>query len=292
MSSSGEPRRRLDLGTAFAEGLSLAVSRNGLVFVAAFFALEAVTVLLAISGAVYLPLDQAAGVGVPSGLPVGATLPSAGLIVAEALSTVFTALVSIPLTIVATRTFVAGETGRIPDDYLFHRLGRATLSGVLASLLIVGGLAVLFGVGFGGLFVLDAYHEQLGPVAIVGTLVAIAGVVVVGFVAIVLHVLFVNHEIAVRDRGLRDALGGSWALVRSNRVRMSVFVVLVVVIGLLVRPDGGSAAGNALHPLSTGRLLVGTVLYSILWVAMTAVLARAYRQLSPDDAVRSGTIGD
>lgn len=291
MSSGDGSPRRLDLRDAFSEGLSIAASRNGLVFVAAFFALEAVTVLLYTSGSLYLPLDQPTVVGEPSNLPVGTPLPSTETIVSEALTSGFTILLSIPLSIVAIRTFVVGATERIPEDCLSHRLGRATLSSVGAFVLIVGGLAVLFGAGFGGLFVLDAYHDQLGPVAIVGTLVLIAGVVVVGSSTVVIHVLFVTHEIAVRDRGLREALAGSWALARGNRVGLLVLAVLLIVVSELVRWGGTSSAGGALDPLSATLMFVRTVLYSTLWVATTAVIARAYRQLSPDDAVRSGTFG-
>lgn len=281
MSSNGDSRRRLDLRDAFAEGLSLAASRNGLVFVAAFFVLEGLTVLLSISGSLYLPLDQAVDVGGPSDLPVGTALSSTETIVAGRLSTGFTLLVSIPLTLVAIRTFVAGATDRIPQDCLFHRLGRATLSGVFAFLLIVGALAVLFAAGVGGVVLVDAFHEELGSVAVVLALVVIVGGVVGGFAAIVVHVLFVNHEIAVRGRGLRDALSGSATLVRGNRLRVFVLAALPIGIALFVRPGGRSVAGSGLDPRSAVLLLGATALYAVLSVTATAVLARAYRQLAP-----------
>lgn len=288
MSSIDSPPRRLDLRAAFSEGLSLAASRNGLVFVAAYVALEAVTVLLAIAGGVYLPLDQAAGVGGPPGLPVGRELPAVELFGASALTSGFALVVSIPLTIIAIRTFVVGATDRIPEASLSHRLGRATLSAVFAFVLVVFALGVLFGLGVGGLALLDSVHTPLGPLAIAIALVAIGGGVAAGFFGVVVHVFFVNHEIAVRDRGLRDALAGSWALASGERARVFVLAVLFVGVSVLVRPDGRPAAGGGLEPLAAALLLVRTVLYAVLWVALTAVVARAYRHLVPEDAVGAG----
>jgi len=71
--------------------------------------------------------------------------------------------------------------------------------------------------------------------------------------------------------------------------------VLGVVVSVLRGGVGWVSApafGGEISPLSLGLLLVGLVISAAFGVAATAVLARGYRQISPDDAVRSGSIGD
>lgn len=291
MSPADTSRRRLDVWDAFSDGLSLAASRNGLVLMLAFFAVQTVSLLLFVAGgSVYLPLDQAADVvGEPSGLPVGSDLSVAGTIGAMVLASGFSILVSTPLSIVAIRTFVVGATEHIPEDCLFHRLGRATLSGILATLL-VGALfiALLFG-GVAGLVLLVVSISipfGLGVIA-VGFLLLL-----VGFVVLWIHVLFLTHEIAVRDRGVFGAVRGSWATVRGNRWRVFALALLVAAINGGAGWAGSPGFENALGPLSLAALVLTAALSAIFGVATTAVLARAYRQLSPDDAVRSDSIGD
>jgi len=156
--SDASPPRRLDISGAFSDGLSLATSRNGLVLMVVFFAVETISVLLIIAGgSVHLPLDQAADVvGEQSGLPVGADLSVVASVGAILHASAFGVLVSMPVTMVAIRTFVVGATDLIPEECPFHRLGRATLSAVVAMVLVVvftfaiffaGPLAILLGVG-------------------------------------------------------------------------------------------------------------------------------------------------
>lgn len=280
MSGPDRGRPRLSLQAALSEGLSLAGSRNGLVLFTVYLALEVLTVLLTIAGSSYLPLDQAAGVGDPSALPVGETLPAIELSGASTLTFGFVLLFSVPLTIVAIRTFVVGATNRIPDVALFHRLGRATITGVAAALVIVVSLAAVFGAGYGCLYLVEAYSAQLGAIGTIAVLLAFVVGLPTGFFGIVVHVFFVHHEIAVRDRGLRDAVRGSWALVRGERVRVFLLVLAYVGVSVLVRPNGWPT-GEGLDPLAVALLLGRTTVYAGLWVVMTAVIARTYRQLAP-----------
>lgn len=292
MSEAEDARRRLDIWDAFSEGLSLATSRNGLLLMGAFFLVESVTLLLVFaSTAVYLPLDQAADVlGEPSGIPVGTDLSVIATVGATLLASAFGVLVSMPLSIIAIRTFVVGATDRIPDDCLFHRIGRATLSGILASLLVS---VLIIVVVFGGivLSILGAaalFEGWVGLVAIVlGVVVAI-----VAYVVIWLHVLFLTHEIAVRDRGVLGAFRGSWATVRGNRVRVFAIALVVTAVRGGVGWAGAPGFEGTAGLLSVPIVALALAVSAAFGVAATAVLARAYRQLSPDDAVRSGSIGD
>lgn len=292
MNGNEAASRRLDLWDVIAEGLSLATTRNGLVLMGAFFLVESVTLLLIFAGsAVYLPLDQAADVlGTPSDIPVGSDLSLIAEIGATVLAGAFGALLSMPLSIVAIRTFVVGATDRIPDDCLFHRIGRATLSAVVATLLVT---TLIFAIIFGGvvLSIFGAIVLLEGWVILVAIVLGIV-LAFVGYVAVWIHVLFLTHEIAIRDRGVVGAFRGSWATVRGNRLR--VFVLAVLVAG--VRGGVGWAATPGFEGtfglLSIPILAVALAITAALGVAGTAVLARAYRQLSTDDAVRSGAIGD
>lgn len=290
--SDGGPPRRLDIWDAFSEGVSLATARNGFVLMAVFFAVETISVLLIVAGgSLYLPLDQAGDVvGRQSALPVGAELSLVGSIGAILLASVFSILVSTPVTIVAIRTFVVGATDRIPDTCLFHRVGRATLSAVGAIVLtFVVFFAMFFGVPLLALLAVGWLLE--GWVAIAVLVAALLGLVV-GTAFVWIHLLFVTHEIAVRDRGVVGAFRGSWATVRGNRLRVFVLGALVAALRTGVGGATGPAFRGELGPLTLALLGIGLVVSAIFGVAAVAVMARAYRQISPDAAVRSDSIGE
>jgi len=284
------PTRRLDVWDALSEGLSLATSRNGLQLMVAFYVVEVLTVLLIIAGGIlYLPLDQAASaVGEQSALPVGDELSLVASFGAILLASAFGVLVSTPVTIVTIRTFVVGATEHIPEDCLFHRLGRATLSAVAAMVVV---MVVTFAIFLGGpiglvlgvLWLLDGW---IALVAIGFGLLALLGL----YVLVWLHFLFVTHEIAVRDRRVLGAFRGSVATVRGNRLRLFVLGAIVTAVQSGVGSASAPAFGGDFGPLALALLAVGLAVSSAFGVAATAILARAYRQISPDDAVRTGAL--
>lgn len=282
--------RRLDVWDALSEGLSLATSRNGLLLMAAFYAVEVLTVLLIVAGGImYLPLDQAASaVGEQSALPVGDELSLVASFGAILLASAFGVLVSTPVTVVTIRTFVVGATEHIPEDCLFYRLGRATLSAVGAMIVVS---LVTFAIFLGGPIGLLLGVAWLldGWVALVA--IALGLLFLLGLYVIVwLHFLFVTHEVAVRDRRVLGALRGSVGAVRGNRIRLFVLGAIVTAVqGGLGWVSAPAFQGN-LDPLTMGMLAVGLATSAVFGVAATAVLARAYRQVSPDDAVRADSL--
>ena len=109
----------LRIGRVLSDGISLARSRNGAVLAVLFFLVESLGLLLVLGvGTTYVPVDVGTGVAPGSEVAVGSELPALTAAAASTLAGVFTSILSVPLSIVAIRTFVGGRTESIPDDYL------------------------------------------------------------------------------------------------------------------------------------------------------------------------------
>lgn len=273
-----------DVVEAVTEGFSVALSRVGLLVMGAFFVVETVNVLLYLAaGSMYMPLDAPAGPLTPSTLPAGTELPGPTAVAAILVSGVFGTFVSVPVSIIAIRTFVAGARERIPDVCMFHRIGRATLSGVTATFLLM----VLFfslpavgvGLAIGFAIALD------GLVVIVGVILLV--VLLVGVLVMVwLHFLFLLHEIAVRDVGALTAFRGSWVTARRSRLRLFALAVVLVLVRMSVGYAVTPRFDGPLAVLDLGMLALSLVLSAMIGTIVVAVFARSYRQLSPDPTVR------
>jgi hypothetical protein len=269
----------LQIGEAVRDGLSLAASRNGAVLAALFFASETLGLLLLLgAGTMYVPVDVGTGLASGSELPAG-ELPAAASAVAMLLTGVFNSIVFVPISIIAIRTFVGGETERFPDAYLFRRIGRATLSGVLASF---AQAAILFGAFFGAALLSVGVLIALSGPAGIAVAILIGCLALVVFAVAWLHFLFFLHEIAVRDRGVVDAFRGSWDTVRGNRLELVILGGGVTITRMVVSQVG---APSPEFQLTVGRLVgssVWLVVSAVLGVAGVAIVASAYRQLRPD----------
>ena len=288
----------LRIGRVVSEGAALAFSRNGVVLSALFFLAESLGVLLIISvGTMYVPVDVGTGVTPGSQLAAGGELPALTAAAASMFAGLFTSVLTAPLSIIAIRTFVGGRTDRIPDNYIFDRIGRATFSGVIASFLQVGLMfAVVFGVVFAfflGLFAIGRLglsdHLSMAVLLLVGLVVLVGGAVL--FLTLLVHFLFVSHEISIRNRGVVDAFRGSWETVRGNRLRLAV---LAVVFGGVRGSFSSLAAPPVEGPISMFQLAltpVGMVLSAAIGVLVTAIFARTYRELRPDVSTEFETGG-
>lgn len=279
----------LRIGRVVSEGISLAISRNGAVLSVLFFLAESLGVLLVVSvGTMYVPVDAGTGVTPGSEIAAGGELPALTAAGASLLAGVFTSVITTPLSIVAIRTFVGGRTDTIPDEYVFDRIGRATFSGIAASFLQA---ALVFAVVFGtvlalflGLFAVGDLgvpdHLSLAALLLVVLAVTVGGAVLL--VTVMVHFLFLLHEISVRDRGVVGAFRGSWDTVRGNRLRVAG---LAVVLGGLRGGISTVAVPPIEGAMSTLRLAVTPVamaLTAIVGVVVTAIFARTYRELRPD----------
>jgi len=293
------------LRTALTDGLRLTFSRNGAVFVGLNAAAQLLSLLLvAVAAMRQLPLSTGVSLDPVAGVPIGQSLPTAATALTVGLATVFSAVVTTPITIITIRTFVDGATDRIPDVHLFGHLGRATARGLIASLVIGVFVVVAFllsfivpiALGFGIFF-------AVGAVAFIPDWIGIAGVVVVSFASFIatlcaallvyIHLLFVIHEISVRNRGVVDSLRGSWAVARGHRLRLGV--LSVGIIGVQSAASSVGTPNQITNPevaetLSTSipQLLflpVGVVVASFVTTFSAAVVARAYAEITGVDAV-------
>ncbi|MFP8954052.1 hypothetical protein ACLI4Z_13960 [Natrialbaceae archaeon A-arb3/5] len=261
------------------EGVSLAASRNGAVLAGFFIAAETLGLFLfLVAGTMYVPVDV--GTGLPSGseVPTG-ELSEPAMGVATLLTGVFTSVVTIPISLVAIRTFVGGETNGIPDAFIFRRIGWATAAGVVASF---AQSALLFAIPFGVLIGAIALVFVLsGTPLLIGWLVLL----VLGLAAVVvvwLHFLFLLHEIGVRDRGVVGAFRGSWATVRGNRLKLALLAAGLALIRL--------SAGFGAVPPADGEWTIFELVTMPIWLLLSgiigvfsaAIFARAYRTLRSD----------
>lgn len=117
-----------------------------------------------------------------------------------ALIAIVTGLLSLYLAVVAYRTFVSGETDRLPADAVGRRPLWALLN-VFVGYLVFG---ILVGIGF--------------------VLLIIPGI----FLLVALW--FFDVYVAVEDESFVDALGSSWALTSGNRFALFFLGVFVVII--------------------------------------------------------------
>jgi len=293
------------LRTAVTDGLGLAFSRNGAVFAGLNAAAQLVSLLLvAVAATQQLPVATGATLDPVAGVPIGESIPTALTALTVGLTTVFSAIVTTPITIITIRTFVDGATDSIPAVHLFGHLGRATVRGLGASLvigvLVIGGFLLSFlvpvGIGIGVHLVagqVGLLPEWLGIIAIV--LLSITSFVgmLVGALLLYVHLMFVMHEISVRNRSIVDSLRGSWDIARGHRLKLGVLSVGLILVQSTVSSVG---TPNQLSDPSFAQsfsssvpqlllLPIGVVITAFVTTLSAAIIARAYAEITAVDAV-------
>lgn len=264
----------LRIQQAVTEGISLAASRNGALLVVAVFLVDLIgAVVAAVATSGIIPLD--AGLWAP--MEVATTPPVRT--VAMSLAVVFNLLLALPVYILAIRLFVAGVTDGIPDAFLTDRIGRATLSGVGAtlvwSLLIVGiplGVGAATAIGYGVLTGTLATLFFWGGVL---TAVAATTVVAVAF-------FFILHEIGIRHRRLFGAFRGSYRIVRGQFGRVTLLLALFAGIYITLGWGATLIGDQPWTGLRLGMVVLSWLLAALAAVFTTAVVSCAYRQIHPE----------
>lgn len=190
-----------------------------------------------------------------------------------------------PVLVVADRTLVSQFTDYIPEEFVFHRLGWATVNSFFASLVLLISVsvitAVLFGLaGFGVVTMADqSLLEQL-----FGTSSGRALLIGIGFVLLLpgaflgVSLTFIGQEIAVKDKNVIEALVGSWRLARHNRLRLFVLVLFVFIFQMGFSFISGFAV---LIPAQIGAI-AGAAIFQIIWLS---IMAHAYVQLHNNDGM-------
>jgi hypothetical protein len=288
----------LRVRTALKNGLRRASTRNGLLLVGVYL-----VVSLLQGGLVYAVTTTVVPLGPPTvptvpgeagtvGPTPGSQLPALVSLQAALLMSFTGGLLTIPVQVIAHRTFVSERTDQVPDEFIFHRLGWATLNSFVGSwlvslaFLIVAGLCV--GVGFWGLF------SAAGPATtafLLGgwpgwVLLAVFGLVLlVPSVLLGVSLIFVGQEIAVRDKNAISALASSWRLTRGHRLRLLVLAVLPMIPQTLV--SFGLFA--VLPPVPAQFIALAET--GVVNIVVLAIMARAYVQTGDDDGAPSHRTG-
>lgn len=241
----------LNVSTVVREAAGRTISRNGVVFVAVFAALGALSAV--VTDSAFLLLDSLATevegaqpVDVPA--PLGVAMPGSVVLLLGLVWLLANAAASV----VAMRVLVSEHVDTVPDDLLSRRLTRATMSDIAAEIVA----AVLIGIGL--------------------LLLVVPGI----FLAVCFY--FSRPLIAVEDRGFVDALAESWRLSRGHRLRVFALLVIVVLVGFAV-----SVPTTLVSALFAGAPAVGSVLGIVLGAVTTvfglAVVARAFAHLREDE---------
>jgi hypothetical protein len=235
----------LSLGRTLRESVDRFASRAGLLLVAAYLLLM-IPYQLSINGLFEALLFR---IGVPDA-QVGLTYPAPTPVYGVAI--VVLLLLTSALSVVAVRTFVAGETGRIPREFYTRRMLWTTGN------LIVGGLA-------------------FGLIVFLGTL----ALVLPGIVAYV-GLVFMTMYVAAEDENFVVALKHSWQLARTDFLTVGLLVLVLVlgagVFGGVVGTLVGFAAVAAGVPQGVINLLTIVVVAPVSLFGL-ALLSTAFDHL-------------
>ena len=273
--------------SAFADGVPRIFRRSSWILIGAYLL---VTVLqdglIGMISTAVLPLgDSTALISARQMLTPGTQLPPIVAFLSFAIALFTGTLLTSPVLVVANRTLVSQFTDRIPEEFVLHRLGWATINSFLASLVIlvsIGMITVaLFGLTGWGLITI-ADQTLLGQLS--GTSLGQALLIGTSFVLLLpgaflgVSLTFVGQEIAVKDKNVIEALVGSWRLAQYNRLRL-----FVLVLGMFVAQISFSFASEFLQLISIQIIsVVGGVFFQIGWLS---IMARVYVQLHNRDEI-------
>lgn len=278
----------LSVRSTLADGFPRAFRRNGWILIGVYF-----LVSLLQGGLVWMVATTALPLGTVSPPPApggqvpnpGTQLPPLISVQAVLIATFTGGFLTVPVLVIANRALVSQFTDRIPEEFVFHRLGWATINSFLGSWvvsIVVGGLTVvLFGLAGWGLFTV-ADQAMFGY--LIGTwpgralLVGACLVLLLPGAFLGVSLIFVGQEIAIRDKNVLGAIVGSWRLARHNRLRLFVLALLPFVIQM----PFSFVVFEFLTPIPAQ--IVSVVETAIFQVVVVAIMARAYVQLYDNGA--------
>lgn len=284
----------LSVRSTLADGFPRAFRRNGWILIGVYF-----LVSLLQGGLVWMVATTALPLGTVSPPPApGGQVPSPGtqlpplISVQAVLIATFTGgFLTVPVTVIAIRTLVSQFTDQIPEEFVFHRLGWATVNSFLGTWLVsivVGILTiVLFVFASWGLF---AVVDQALLGYLIGTwpgralLVGACLVLLLPSAFLGVNLIFVGQEVAVKDKNVIGAIVGSWRLARHNRLRLFVLALLPFVIQMIF----SFGVFEFLPPVPAQ--IVSVVETAIFQIVVLAIMARAYVQSHEPDSSDVGRI--
>jgi hypothetical protein len=177
---------------------------------------------------------------------LGLTLPVSGTVAGVLLVGTFLATTAYFVVVARALTRPRAELSSFPRSLYTRRMGRATLSMLVGSVLIF--FAVMIGFAFlilPGIFLAACF-------------------------------LFFIFAVGAEDRGVIAALKRSWALARGNRLRLGAFVLVIGIAGGILGVPAAvfQAAGEPL----IGDLVTGFV-NSLMFTLVYGIMASMYVQL-------------
>lgn len=240
----------LSVGRALRDGLGRTFERGGLQLVAAFVVLRLASRVVTdtLNRANVAAASEVGGVGSgPLSVLAEAPTPFA---LAMGLGAAYLAFLAVAVVAEAVRIVAVRMLYREPADAVrgtdARRLATATVNGVVGGLLVVTLTAI-------GLALLVAPGVFLA----------------VSFV-------FVRQEIAVRDVGFVEAMGGSWDLARGHRLALAGLLAVLVLASL------GAVVVGVVAGLGSpaGAAVATAVVEGVVAVFGVASVTGAYRQLT------------
>lgn len=265
---------------ALKDGVPRAFKRNGLSLIGAYLLMA-----LFQGGLVYmvattvLPLG-AISPGSPGGQgpTPGGQLPPIIMFQAIGITALVGGILTVPVDVVANRTLVSQFTDRVPEEFVFYRMGWATLNVLLGSWLI----SIVTGLFFVAPFAILLLGPEWTRTIMQSLLASWPGrilLVLLGFLLVIvsaliqLSLLFFGQEVAIKDKNLLGAMRGSWALTRGNRLRLIALLAGPFVFHLLF-----SIAVPFMLPTLPAQLIVGLE-SGVYYIITVAIMARAYVQV-------------
>lgn len=239
----------LELSTLLSEGLDGLLSRTGAQLFGLLLLVGAVSTVVGqtlFSAWIDLAIEQAADPEVIDFLeelgpfPLAVDMPGPLL----AALVVLLPFVAEAIRIAAVRAFAAGELDGLPRSLATRRILRATILGWL------GGVLLLVGVSLG-----------LVLLIVPGIFIAVTA-------------MFYRQEVAVADKGILDALAGTWNLTQGNRWQLLGLLAVLWLIGLAIEMVGMFVPVGSL----TGAL-IRVVVSPVTTLFSAAVVTTAYVRL-------------
>lgn len=274
----------LALRTTLRAGVARVCTRNGAVLIGAFLFISLLQAgFVWVISTTYVPLGSNTQVisSPAAGSTPGTSLPSLVAIPSVLLASVTGGVLTIPVQVVTIRTMVSRHTDRIPEEFVFHNMGWATLHSFLGSWLVsalttcaalvclVPGLIILFVVSPSTQWLLGSWTGRIGLGLFVLVLLlpsAFLGV----------SLIFVGQEIAIKDRGLIRAITGSWRQCRGSRLRLLSLALLPI----LVQAGITMPVFHQFDPLLAQGITVAET--AVVQITIAAVMARAYVAVHSD----------
>jgi hypothetical protein len=274
-------------------GVARVATRNGLVLIGTFLVVTLLqTGFIWVVSTTYLPLGSGTPtLSTPRVGPTPGTSPSFLVtIVSVALVSFTGGILTIPVRIVTIRTMVSRHTDRIPDEFVFHNMGWASLHTFLGSWLVsilVYGLALGILVPSGFLLLSMTNHST--EMWLIGHWLGWIGIVLLILVLLLpsaflyLSLLFVSHEISIKDKNVIEAITGSWRCCRGYRLRLLALILITFLFSIVVSMIFSVGVPFVIEFNAILIQFISVFALTIVNIVLISIMARAYVSVNGDN---------